>query len=59
MPKVTLRENEDLESLMRRFKKQVKAKEVLEECRRRESFLKKSLKRKEKSKRARIKNRKK
>lgn len=44
-----------LDSLIRRFRKQVKRDEILEECMRREFFLKKSLKRREKSKRARIK----
>ena len=40
--------------MLRRFKKQVQADGIIEECRRREYFLKKSLKRKEKSKRAKI-----
>jgi len=43
-----------LDSMLRRFKKQVENEGILEECRRREFFLKKSLKRKEKSKRAKI-----
>lgn len=65
MAKVYLRKEElemerehpgsSLDALMKRFKKQVKASEIIEECRRREYFLSKSLKRKEKSKRARIK----
>lgn len=52
------REQEDpnfyLDSMLKRFKKQVIESGVLEECRRREFFLKKSLARKEKSKRAKI-----
>ena len=43
-----------LESMLRKFKKQIIAEEKLEECKRRSFFLKKSLKRKEKSKRAKI-----
>lgn len=43
-----------LDSLLRKFKKQVLAEEILDECKRRSFFLKKSLKRKEKSKRAKI-----
>ena len=46
--------NAGLDSMLRRFKKQVQADGIIEECRRREYFLKKSLKRKEKSKRAKI-----
>ena len=47
-------EKESVDSMLRRFKKQVKKEGILQECRRREFFLKKSLARKEKSKRARI-----
>ena len=47
-------EKESIDSLLRRFKKQVKEEGILQECRKREFFLKKSLARKEKSKRARI-----
>lgn len=67
MVKVTLRQEEleelkhnrenpnlYLDSLLRRFKKACSDSKVIEECRKREYFLKKSLKRKEKSKRARI-----
>lgn len=43
-----------LDQMIRRFKKQVENEGILEECRRREYFLKKSLARKEKSKRAKI-----
>lgn len=46
--------NAYLDSMLRRFKKQVQAEGILEECKRREFFLKKSIKRKEKSKRAKI-----
>lgn len=46
--------NLHLEDLLRKFKKQVVNEEILDECKRRKYFLKKSLKRKEKSKRARI-----
>ena len=47
-------EKESIDSLLRRFKRQVKKEGILQECRKREFFLKKSLARKEKSKRARI-----
>ena len=43
-----------LDQMIRRFKKQVENEGIIEECRRREFFLKKSLKRREKSKRAKI-----
>lgn len=46
--------NLHLENMLRRFKKQVINEEILEECKRRQFFLKKSLKRKEKAKRAKI-----
>jgi len=46
---------ESLDSMLRRFKKQVSEDGTLEAVRNRKYFLKKSLKRKEKSKRARIK----
>lgn len=58
MAKVIVKDN-DLETALRKFKKQVIKEELIYECRRREFFLKKSLKRKEKSKHARIKARKK
>ena len=45
---------EYLDQMLRRFKKQVENEGILDECRRRQYFLKKSLKRKEKSKRAKI-----
>ena len=47
-------EKESIDSMLRRFKRQVKQEGILQECRKREFFLKKSLARKEKSKRARI-----
>lgn len=50
----TTGEKESADSMLRRFKKQVKKDGIIEDCRRREFFLKKSLARKEKSKRARI-----
>lgn len=43
-----------LDQLVRRFKKQVENEDIINECRRREFFLKKSIKRREKSKRAKI-----
>lgn len=46
-------ELEPLDALLRRFKKAVTADRTLYECRRRECFLKKSLKRKAKSAEAR------
>ena len=54
-----LKENRDnpnayLDAMLRRFKKQVQLEGIIEECRKHEYFLKKSLKRKEKSKRAKI-----
>lgn len=55
MIKVTAREDETFDSLLKRFKKQVNASGIIQECRKREYFLKKSLKRKEKSKMARMK----
>lgn len=66
MAKVTLRVDElelcnstnnvnaGLDSMLRRFKKQVQQEQILDECKRREFFLKKAIKRREKSKRAKI-----
>ena len=59
MVKVVLREGETAEDLARRFKTAVKKSGILQECRRREFFLKKSLKRKRKSEEARKETRKK
>ena len=56
MAKVIAREGEDLDSLLRRFKKLVQRCEIIEDVRKHEYFLKKSLKRKQKSKLAKIKN---
>ena len=53
MAKVVLREGETSEDLARRFKSVVKKEGILQECRRREFFLKKSLKRRRKSEEAR------
>ena len=58
MPKTVVRENETLDDALRRFKRQVNKAVTIQECRRRESFLKKGLKRKLKSENARRKNRK-
>ena len=52
MAKVVLREGETAEDLVRRFKTAVKKSGILQECRKREFFLKKSLKRKRKSEEA-------
>ncbi len=43
-----------LDTMLRKFKKQVEAEDILGECKRREFFLKKSLRRREKAKRAKI-----
>ena len=53
MVKVVLREGETSEDLVRRFKTTVKKSGILQECRRHEFFLKKSLARKHKSEEAR------
>ena len=45
-----------LDAMLRRFKKQVEAQGILEDCKKHEFFLKKSLRRKEKSKKAKIRN---
>ena len=59
MIKVVLREGETSEDLVRRFKTVVKKSGILQECRKREFFLKKSLARKRKSEEARKEMRKK
>ena len=59
MVKVVLREGETSEDLVCRFKTMVKKSGILQECRKREFFLKKSLKRKRKSEEARKEMRKK
>ena len=43
MPKTVVRENETLDDALRRFKRQVNKAGTIQECRRRESFLKKGL----------------
>ena len=50
---VRLREGETSEDLVRRFKSTVKKAGILQDCRKREFFLKKSLARKRKSEEAR------
>lgn len=57
--KVIRRENETTDELIRRFKREYKKSGVREECKKREYFLKKSLARAEKSKRAKIKSKRK
>ena len=59
MPKVVLREDETLDSLLKRFKTSVKKSGNLDDLKRHQFFTKKSIARKEKSKLARIKNRRK
>lgn len=54
--RVIRKENETCDDLIRRFKREYKKSGIKEECKKREHFLKKSLARAEKSKRARIKN---
>lgn len=58
MPKTVVRESESLDDALRRFKRQVSKAGTIQEARRRQFFLKKSLKRKVKSENARRKNRK-
>lgn len=48
--------NLHLETLLRRFKKQVELQGIFDDCKKHEFFLKKSLRRKEKSKKAKIRN---
>ena len=59
MVKVVLREGETSEDLVSRFKTAVTKSGILQECRKREFFLKKSLARKRKSEEARKEMRKK
>jgi small subunit ribosomal protein S21 len=56
MPKIVVRENEQLDEALRRFKRQVNKSGVLLEARKREFYLKKGLKRKMKSEMARRKS---
>ncbi|HKL72692.1 MAG TPA: 30S ribosomal protein S21 [Candidatus Onthovivens sp.] len=53
MSKVVLREGETLDEALRRFKRQVNKAGTIQECRRREFYLKTNLKRKLKSENAR------
>ena len=57
MSKVVIRDGETLDDALRRFKRQVNKAGTIQECRRRECFLKKNLKRKLKSENARKKYR--
>ena len=57
MSKVVIRYGETLDDALRRFKRQVNKAGTIQECRRRECFLKKNLKRKLKSENARKKYR--
>lgn len=45
-----------LDVMLKRFKKQVEAQGILDDCKKHEFFMKKSIKRREKSKRAKIRN---
>lgn len=53
MPKIVVRDNESLDEALRRFKRQVNKAGIIQEARKRECFLKPSLKRKLKSEMAR------
>jgi len=53
MPKTIVRENEDLDDALRRFKRQVNKAGTLQEVRKREFYLKTGMKRKLKSENAR------
>lgn len=55
--KVTLNKDEGIDSLLRRFKKAVEREDVMQEARKRQFFLKKALRRKQKARYARIKAR--
>ncbi len=57
MSKVVVRDGETLDEALRRFKRQVNKAGTIQECRKRECFLKKNLKRKLKSENARKKYR--
>ena len=58
MPKTLVRANESLDDALRRFKRQVNKAGTIQEAKKREFYLKKSLKRKLKSENARRKRRK-
>jgi len=53
MPKTVVREGESLDEALRRFKRQVSKAAIIQECRKREFYLKPGLKRKLKSENAR------
>ncbi len=53
MPEVRVRENENIESALKRFKKKIQKAGVLSEIKRRERYEKPSVKRKRKSEAAR------
>lgn len=53
MPEIKIRDNESLESALRRFKKQCSKAGVIAEVRKRESYEKPSVRRKKKSEAAR------
>ena len=57
MPKIVIREGESLDEGVRRFKRQVNKAGIIQECRKREFYLKKNLKKKLKSENARKKYR--
>ena len=58
MPRVELREGETPDELIARFKREVKAAGILDECKKREFFVNKSMKRKLKSKAAALRTKK-
>ena len=53
MPEVRVRENESIESALKRFKKKIQKAGILSEIKRRETYEKPSIKRKRKSEAAR------
>ncbi|MBE7706333.1 MAG: 30S ribosomal protein S21 [Cyanobacteria bacterium SIG30] len=53
MPEVRVRENENIESALKRFKKKIQKAGILSEIKRRETYEKPSVKRKRKSEAAR------
>ncbi len=53
MPEIRVRENENIESALKRFKKKIQKAGILSEIKRRETYEKPSVKRKRKSEAAR------
>lgn len=53
MPRTTVRENETLEEALRRFKRQVNRAAILNECKKRDAYIKPGLRRRMKSEAAR------